>query len=277
MSVLGGVIEFDQSIAPPTIDRVTLARRRPAIRAQILACTRCPLSRQSWVRAPVPWSGRSPADFAIVGEAPGERENRQSAPFVGPAGQLLRSMLADANLDVDRALIANTVCCYPAGTPDELHVRACRTNLEDQLALAATPFVLLFGGVALSAFRPGLKVTAMAGRTFVQGGRVFMVVLHPAFVLRQRQLRDEVVGHLEGFRWLMRGELAPSHLFGVRCATGCGGMVDHYDPEGVGMCGRCWAKRVPSPTEVAERKAVEIAKKVKVARKRAALQRQGMM
>lgn len=279
MTILGSVVEVDHSITPPPIrpfDRLQLKRKAIAVHDAIVSCTACPLRGKRWVTAPVPFAGPIPADFMVIGEAPGRREDREGMPFVGPAGQLLRAMLEDAGLDASRGFFCNTVSCWPDGTPDEVAVKACRKHLDRQMAVAGTPFVLLTGNVPLVSFRPDLRVGAVAGTAFVRGGRVFMPVHHPAWVLRNRNERERVVEDLLRFADLVKGEVSPATHFGTMCGqAGCGGWVDHYDPEGIPHCARHWGKRWVTPTELERKRRVEMVKKIALAKKRARQRRQG--
>lgn len=253
MTILGARVEVDMTWDPtPAVDALEHARARVQLRARIKSCTACHLHREQWVREPVPWRGPSPADVVVVGEAPGERENREGRPFVGPAGKLLDRMLGDAGWDIARVMYINAVACYPGRAPDEYAIKACRPNLMDQVALANTPFVILAGNVALQSFRPDLSVMNMAGSVFVQGGRVFLPVLHPAYVLRNRVEQDDTTLALAAFRQVTL-ELPWTNLIGDRCGK-CYSGATHHDPEGVGYCAIHWETR---PTTWTERKEEE--------------------
>lgn len=164
---------------------------RVQVRSQVLSCSRCGL-RGGCVR-PVPFSGDNPSPIVVVGEAPGEQEDREGRPFVGPAGRFLRAELdrvmeqAGWNESVG---YANAVSCYPARTPTAEEVVACRENLTTQLRLFMPRYVLVCGGVALSAFWPRLRVGEMAGRWWSEEGlrsegrSWCMCIIHPSAVLR---------------------------------------------------------------------------------------------
>ncbi len=98
-----------------------------------LDCTLCRLSQhRTKVVAP---SGDLCSLVVLVGEAPGESEDRTGKPFVGRAGRLLDRLLQEEGLPRERLMITNTVKCRPPSNrrPREDEVRACRQYLEDDL------------------------------------------------------------------------------------------------------------------------------------------------
>ncbi|HRP08107.1 MAG TPA: uracil-DNA glycosylase, partial [Gemmatimonadales bacterium] len=100
----------------------------------VRACTRCPLS-EGRTNA-VPGEGNPAAGLMVVGEGPGEQEDRSGRPFVGRAGELLDKMLASIEVPREQAFIANVVKCRPprnrAPLPDER--AACMPYLYRQIA-----------------------------------------------------------------------------------------------------------------------------------------------
>ena len=135
--------------------------------------------------------GNPEAEIMLVGEGPGEQEDRQGKPFVGRAGQLLDRMLAAIGLDRTKVYIANMVPWRPPGnrnpTPDEL--AQCAPFLHRQVELVAPKLVVTLGNVPTQAlFATSQGITRMRGqwRSLDIGswnGRV-LPTLHPAFLLR---------------------------------------------------------------------------------------------
>lgn len=170
----------------------------PALQSEVAACKRCGLCQTR--RQTVFGVGHAKAHWMVVGEAPGEQEDRQGEPFVGAAGQLLDRMLAAIDLSRDvlgdpgrRVFITNTVKCRPPQNrnpqPDEL--AACAPVLQRQLALVQPRLVLAMGRFAaqqlLSTEEP---IGRLRGRVHqlpsaVEGRPVPVVVTyHPAYLLR---------------------------------------------------------------------------------------------
>ena len=81
-------------------------------------------------------SGDLDSPVVLVGEAPGENEDQQGAPFVGRAGQILNQAMEDVGLERSRVMITNTVKCRPPNNrdPEQSEMDACRKYLESELA-----------------------------------------------------------------------------------------------------------------------------------------------
>lgn len=162
-------------------------------------CRRCGLAR---TRTNVAVSRGNPAaPLLLVGEGPGEQEDLQGKPFVGPAGQLLDKILASVGLDAERdTFILNVVKCRPPGnrvpTPEEME--ACRPYLLEQIRLAAPRMILLVGGTAAKGVLGEQRgITKIRGQWREWEGRPVMAIFHPSYLLRN-PVRDK-----GGPKWLM--------------------------------------------------------------------------
>ena len=117
----------------------------------IESCQACGLA--AGCRRKVPGQGDPHAPLMLIGEGPGEQEDRQGLAFVGPAGQLLTRMLAAISLPRDRVYICNVVKCRPPNnrqpTPEEM--AACLPHLRGQAALVRPRVILLLGATAVAA------------------------------------------------------------------------------------------------------------------------------
>ena len=151
-------------------------------------CHRCGLgeTRHSLVFG----DGAENARIMLIGEGPGEHEDRQGVPFVGPAGKLLDDMLEIIGLKRDDVYIANIVKCRPPQNRDPLPAEseACMPWLREQFRLLHPKIVVCLGRVAAQRMiRKDFSVTKEHG-TFVQKNGVwFMGTFHPAALLRQAQ------------------------------------------------------------------------------------------
>ncbi|HEY1414838.1 MAG TPA: uracil-DNA glycosylase [Caulobacteraceae bacterium] len=163
-----------------------------ALAAAIAAFDGCALKGQG-ARQAVCWRGEVTAPVMIVGEAPGADEDRQGAPFVGRAGQLLDRMLAAAGL-TERVLITNTVFWRPPGnrTPTPEEQLACRPFLERAIDLVRPKLLLLVGAAAARSMLDQKDgILSLRGRWFEWRARHVdleipaLPTLHPAFLLRQ--------------------------------------------------------------------------------------------
>ncbi|MCX7642365.1 MAG: uracil-DNA glycosylase [Armatimonadetes bacterium] len=159
---------------------------------QILVCTKCPLAMGR--TQAVPGEGNPNAKVMFIGEAPGEQEDLQGKPFVGPAGRFLNELLALAGLNREDVFITNTVKCRPPNnrTPTNDEMAACHPYLEAQIALIRPKVICLLGAAALKAVLPELKMTIsqVHGQAFTKSGIVFVPLFHPAAALHQPKWKD---------------------------------------------------------------------------------------
>ncbi len=140
----------------------------------------------------VPGEGDPDADVVIIGEAPGASEDKAGRPFVGAAGKLLDTLLADAGLERADVFITNVVKARPPGNrdpkPDE--VRHHLPWLEAQLAVIEPRFLVTLGRHALNRFAPGTKISAVHGSVLPAGERTLFPLFHPAAALHNPSLRE---------------------------------------------------------------------------------------
>ena len=163
----------------------------PALRDAVAACTACKLCETR--RQTVFGVGNTRAHWMIVGEAPGEQEDRQGEPFVGKSGQLLDNMLRAIALTrgeaepAQQVYIANTLKCRPPGNrnplPDEL--AKCEAFLIRQVQLVQPKIILAMGAFAVqSLLRSTEPVGKLRGRVHHYQGVPLIVTYHPAYLLR---------------------------------------------------------------------------------------------
>jgi len=139
--------------------------------------------------------GPTSASLMLVGEQPGDVEDRSGRPFVGPAGEVLDRALSQAGLDRTDVYLTNAVKHFgwePRGkwrihrTPRLAEIQACRPWLERELASVKPRVVVLLGGVAARALLgPQARVTAMRGTVLsASWAPAIVVTYHPSAVLR---------------------------------------------------------------------------------------------
>jgi uracil-DNA glycosylase len=148
-------------------------------------CTRCKLSQGR--NTIVFGAGRPEARLVIIGEGPGEEEDRQGKPFVGRAGQLLTKMLDSVGLTREEVYICNIVKCRPPGNrnPEPEEIAACAPFLSGQLA-AIQPGVICTLGTFASQhiLRTREPISRLRGQLHHLGAAVVIPMFHPAFLLR---------------------------------------------------------------------------------------------
>jgi DNA polymerase len=123
----------------------------------------------------------------VVGEAPGEEEDKTGLPFVGRAGRLLDLMLMAVGYPKDSVYICNTLKCRPPGNrnplPDEL--AACNGFLRKQLDIVAPKVLLAVGKFAAQTLLQSEEpIGRLRGQVHTYEGRPVVVTYHPAYLLR---------------------------------------------------------------------------------------------
>ena len=171
-----------------------------------LSCTACGLCE---TRHNVVFGvGNRQTDVLFVGEGPGEQEDLQGEPFVGPAGKLLDDMLSI--LDLDRSsncYIANIVKCRPPRNRDPLETEqeACIGYLRNQVALIKPKIIVCLGRIAAKKLiDPDFRITRQHGQWFRRGDFWMMAIFHPSALLRDVSKRPEAFDDLMALRAKMK-------------------------------------------------------------------------
>ena len=171
------------------------------LKTECASCRACPLceGRHNLVFG----VGNEHADLMFVGEGPGEQEDLQGVPFVGPAGKLLDSMLEMIDLDRSRIYIANMVKCRPPHNrdPQASEMAACRAWLDRQIALVDPKLIVCLGRIsAMALIREDFRITREHGLWFDKDGRRILATFHPSALLRDPSRRPEAFMDLREIR-----------------------------------------------------------------------------
>ncbi len=161
------------------------------LRAAVAGCRACTLceGRKNTVFG----VGNEQAQWMIVGEAPGEQEDQQGEPFVGPAGKLLDNMLRAIQLrrapgtPEQQVFIANTLKCRPPRNrnPEPEELAQCAPYLDRQIALVQPRIILAMGRFAVqSLLQSNEAIGRLRGRVHDYQGIPVIVTYHPAYLLR---------------------------------------------------------------------------------------------
>ena len=161
-----------------------------ALQDEVRGCVACGLCKGR--TQTVFGTGSRKSRWLLVGEAPGEQEDRQGAPFVGRSGKLLDSMLAAiGRTRQEDVFIANVIKCRPPGNRDPLpeEVARCSPYLMRQIALIEPEIILVLGRFAAQTLlETDARIGSLRGKAHslsVQGRSVPVVVsYHPAYLLR---------------------------------------------------------------------------------------------
>ncbi|SAL43894.1 uracil-DNA glycosylase [Caballeronia telluris] len=162
-----------------TLDWDTLA-------ARVANCERCRLCERR--TNTVFGVGDREADWMLIGEAPGENEDKLGEPFVGQAGRLLDSMLRAVALSREsNVYIANVIKCRPPGNrnPELDEVARCEPYLQRQVALVKPKVIVALGRFAAqSLLKTEASIASLRGRVHRYEGVPVIVTYHPAYLLR---------------------------------------------------------------------------------------------
>lgn len=168
------------------------------LRQNCLACSRCPLAG---TRHHVVFGvGPEDAEVLFVGEGPGQQEDLQGEPFVGPAGQLLDEMLSIIGLGRHNCYITNIVKCRPPGNrdPQESEQDACMPFLRRQTKLLRPKIIVCLGRIAAKRLiDPDFKITRDHGQWVEKGGIWFTALYHPSALLRDMTKRPDTFRDLK--------------------------------------------------------------------------------
>ncbi|MBY4829064.1 uracil-DNA glycosylase [Burkholderia dolosa] len=172
--------------APRAAETPVAALDWDALAARVADCTRCRLCEKR--TNTVFGVGDRDADWMLIGEAPGENEDKQGEPFVGQAGKLLDNMLQSLSLRRgDNVYIANVIKCRPPGNrnPEPDEVARCEPYLQRQVALVKPKLIVALGRFAAQTLlKTDASIASLRGRVHAYEGVPVIVTYHPAYLLR---------------------------------------------------------------------------------------------
>lgn len=206
------------------------AKQRTQVRVQITKCRNCSLgySRRKAVPFVGPTHGRG--DLILVGEAPGNTEDRLGEPFVGRAGRALDQMLKVAGTERAKCFIMNALCCLPTDgeggfrEPEQSELTACNPNFLSQLELSGLKVGVALGGYAWGVVtgqdRHIIKVSKLIKSDTVvwRDGRIWIPTYHPSYALRKSEIEweegvtttiaDQIVNSIRWALAIAKGDIA---------------------------------------------------------------------
>jgi uracil-DNA glycosylase len=169
--------------------------RLDELREDVRRCTACEL--HAGATQAVFGEGLVKSELMLVGEQPGDREDREGEPFVGPAGHMLDRALQEAGIDRRRAYVTNAVKHFRYEQrgkrrihqrPGAEHIRACRPWLDAELEVIGPRVLVLLGAVAAQALLGSkVRVTKDRGKPLESDlAPLVLVTIHPSAILRER-------------------------------------------------------------------------------------------
>ncbi|WP_028033079.1 UdgX family uracil-DNA binding protein [Chelativorans sp. J32] len=205
------VLEKTKETRPKTLD---------ALREDARDCTRCDLYKNA--TQTVFGEGGSEARVLFVGEQPGDKEDVEGRPFVGPAGRLFDGILEEVGIDRKKTYVTNAVKHFkfePRGKrrihskPNAGEIRACRWWLDQELTLIQPDLAVALGATAARALvgKP-VPITKFRGTLLesAEGVPVFITV-HPSYLLRipdeldRRRERERFAEEMRKVKAMMKG------------------------------------------------------------------------
>ena len=169
----------------------------------------------------IPGEGPPHAPMMLVGEQPGDQEDRQGHPFVGPAGRLLDTCLEESHVDRRELFLTNAVKRFkfiPRGkrrlhqTPTAADIAHYRWWLAEEVRLVGPKVVVSLGGTALHALTARKQpLGPVRGMAMPWAGRSLLPTVHPSFLLRVRDKQE---------REVLRGKFIEDQVKAVKMAFG---------------------------------------------------------
>jgi DNA polymerase len=171
-----------------------------ALREAEAQCRRCDLYKQA--TQVVPGEGPARARLMLVGEEPGDQEDRQGKPFVGPAGRILAQGLEVAGIDRDEVFVTNAVKHFKFQErgkrrihkrPDVHEIERCHWWLDLERRIVKPAIVVALGATAVRSLAGRtLTIKAIRGQALpLPGGGRMVATIHPSYVLRIEEEADK--------------------------------------------------------------------------------------
>ncbi len=194
---------FQRTAAPFLPPNPTLPKLKEAAKG----CTGCDLYKRA--TQTVFGDGARNAYVLFVGEQPGDKEDMQGKPFVGPAGGILNKALDAAGIDRTKVYVTNAVKHFkwePRGKrrihkkPNQLEITACRPWLDAEIAVVRPQVIVALGATAAQALLGrDFKVTQCRGELISTNQGLVMATVHPSSLLRAS---DDETRHRETARFI---------------------------------------------------------------------------
>jgi len=190
-------LTLDETAAPLVPERPSI----PKLKEAAAGCTACPLHETG--TQTVFGEGTSKAEVMFVGEQPGDQEDQQGKPFVGPAGKLLDKALEEAGIDRSKVYVTNVVKHFKWQArgkrrihqkPNWSEIAACRPWLEAELGVVEPRVLVCLGATAAQALLGrDFRVSKQRGELVDSDlGENVLATVHPSSILRADEDRREL-------------------------------------------------------------------------------------
>lgn len=181
-----GVLRGGTWIPEQLIHEVEREVDRYFLHDDVKACTSCELHKNC--RNIVAGQGPAQADIMFVGEGPGENEDAQGLPFVGPSGELLDKIIRSIGWKREEIYITNVLKCRTDATnrnPTKAEIASCYQHLKKEIELVKPKVIVCWGSIAANTLiHPDFKITHEHGVWFENYDARLIAMFHPAYLLR---------------------------------------------------------------------------------------------
>jgi DNA polymerase len=175
------------------MDAAVPIRSLKALAEAEASCTRCPLYR--YATQVVPGEGSARARIMMVGEQPGDKEDLEGRPFVGPAGRVLDRAIAEAGLDRKKIFVTNAVKHFKFEQrgkrrlhkkPNAYEIDRCRWWLENEQHIIRPALIVALGATAVRSLtgRPTAIAKLRGSAVPLADGTPLIATIHPSYLLR---------------------------------------------------------------------------------------------
>ena len=164
-----------------------------SIASKISKCTACELHKNRTLT--VPGHGHPKSKLMIIGEAPGNNEDKNGLPFIGRSGQILDNLLNSIGLDRTSIFITNMVKCRPPEnrTPKSMEISQCSSFLDMQISAINPLVIITLGRLSLKKFLPDIPISKARGLVHQWNNYKIFPVYHPAAALYKPTLLPKMV------------------------------------------------------------------------------------
>jgi DNA polymerase-1 len=137
-------------------------------------------------------AGSEAPDVLIIGEAPGETEDKKNTPFIGTAGELFRNVLSEVGFDLSKVRFTNVVRCRPPNNKiTQSAINHCKQFAIEDIAEFKPKLVLVAGNSALQGILGENGIRDWSGSIITKDNIMYIPVYHPAYILRNKNVMDE--------------------------------------------------------------------------------------
>lgn len=155
----------------------------------------------------IPGAGNLNADVMIIGEAPGEHEDRYGIPFCGPAGTILDRLITEylslTTEDVFKTNVYKFRFPNKDHVPTEYEFKAAHSLLSEEIKVVRPNIIILCGKAASNAIYPGQHFSPLIGKTAKIKRTKFIFTVHPVVMIYNPSLEASIVSHFQTVRNMM--------------------------------------------------------------------------